>query len=170
MIIQCKSCERKFIVPDNAISEKGRLVQCSSCGNKWTQFPVSTKPQTKSKTVKSSVKDTKQSLSSKKIRKTTKRKIGPSIYSKEYLEKKHGIKIGAVKPEKIVKKSSNKNSVSALGFYSYLFIFIILITGFLGMLNLTQEIIIYNFPFLELYIGYIFENLNYLKLIFQQLI
>ena len=28
------------IVPDNAITNAGRLVQCSSCGNKWTQFPV----------------------------------------------------------------------------------------------------------------------------------
>ena len=27
-------------MPDNAITAKGRLVQCNSCGNKWTQFPV----------------------------------------------------------------------------------------------------------------------------------
>ena len=40
MIIQCKSCEKKFSVPDNAIPVSGRLVQCSSCGEKWTQFPV----------------------------------------------------------------------------------------------------------------------------------
>ena len=39
MILECKSCKKKFIVPDNAIPSSGRLVQCSSCGNKWTQFP-----------------------------------------------------------------------------------------------------------------------------------
>ena len=41
MILECKSCQKKFIVPDNAIPSTGRLVQCSSCGNKWTQYPVS---------------------------------------------------------------------------------------------------------------------------------
>ena len=40
MILSCNSCEKKFVVPDNAISASGRLVQCSSCGNKWKQFPV----------------------------------------------------------------------------------------------------------------------------------
>ena len=40
MIIQCKSCQKSFVVPDNAITSSGRLVQCSSCGNKWTQYPV----------------------------------------------------------------------------------------------------------------------------------
>ena len=40
MILSCKSCEKKFVVPDNAIGASGRLVQCSSCGNKWKQFPV----------------------------------------------------------------------------------------------------------------------------------
>ena len=39
MIIQCNSCSKKFVVPDGAIKAKGRLVQCSSCGNKWTQYP-----------------------------------------------------------------------------------------------------------------------------------
>ena len=39
MIPKCKSCNKKFLVPDNAITSSGRLVQCSSCGNKWTQYP-----------------------------------------------------------------------------------------------------------------------------------
>ena len=39
MILECKSCQKKFLVPDNAIPSSGRLVQCSSCGNKWTQYP-----------------------------------------------------------------------------------------------------------------------------------
>ena len=43
MILECKSCQKKFIVPDNAITNAGRLVQCSSCGNKWTQFPITKK-------------------------------------------------------------------------------------------------------------------------------
>ena len=78
MIIQCNSCNKKFTVPDSAITANGRLVQCSSCGNQWTQYPVD------------------QSL--KKVNKTPKqqkRKKQKTIdtYSDEYLQKKHGIKI-----------------------------------------------------------------------------
>ena len=40
MILSCNSCEKKFVVPDNAIGISGRLVQCSACGNKWKQFPI----------------------------------------------------------------------------------------------------------------------------------
>ena len=40
---------KKFIVPDNAITSAGRLVQCSSCGNKWTQFPIKNQFVSKSK-------------------------------------------------------------------------------------------------------------------------
>ena len=43
MILECKSCQKKFIVPDSAITNTGRLVQCSSCGNKWTQYPIKQK-------------------------------------------------------------------------------------------------------------------------------
>ena len=28
------------MVPDNAITASGRMVQCGSCGNKWRQFPI----------------------------------------------------------------------------------------------------------------------------------
>ena len=43
MIIKCNSCERKFVVPDQAITTAGRIVQCGSCGNKWKQFPTKSK-------------------------------------------------------------------------------------------------------------------------------
>ena len=40
MILNCNSCEKKFVVPDNVIKSEGRVVQCGSCGNKWEQFPL----------------------------------------------------------------------------------------------------------------------------------
>ena len=40
MIIQCKSCSRKFIVKDRDIPEEGRLVQCGYCSVNWHQMPV----------------------------------------------------------------------------------------------------------------------------------
>ena len=41
MIIQCKSCSRKFVVKDKDIPEEGRTVQCGYCSVTWHQIPVS---------------------------------------------------------------------------------------------------------------------------------
>jgi len=47
MIIQCVSCSKKFVVPDAAITTSGRVVQCGTCGNKWTQYPETIETRTK---------------------------------------------------------------------------------------------------------------------------
>jgi predicted Zn finger-like uncharacterized protein len=39
MIIQCKSCSKRFIVKDKDIPKDGRLVQCGYCSTKWHQKP-----------------------------------------------------------------------------------------------------------------------------------
>ena len=50
------------------------------------------------------------------------------------------------------------------------FIILILIVAFLGVLNLTKEIGVYNFPFLETYISYLFENLENFIIIFMDML
>ena len=40
MIIQCKSCSRKFIVEDSDIPKEGRMVQCGYCSVSWHQEPI----------------------------------------------------------------------------------------------------------------------------------
>ena len=159
MIIQCKSCNKKFSVPDSAISSKGRLVECSSCGNIWTQFPI------KEKETKILPQKIKQTPIAKKIKKTKKEKklSGPQIYSAEYLEKKHGIKISS--NTKKNKKEPTVLRSSSMGFYSLFVVFLILIISTLGILHLTKDIIIYNFPFLESYIDYLFETIMNFKVI-----
>tara|TARA_B100000029_G_scaffold129453_1_gene122934 strand:- start:3301 stop:3948 length:648 start_codon:yes stop_codon:yes gene_type:complete len=42
MIIQCKSCSRKFVVRDSDISQTGRMVRCGYCSTTWLQKPEST--------------------------------------------------------------------------------------------------------------------------------
>ena len=64
MILSCNSCEKKFVVPDSAISASGRLVQCSSCGNKWKQYPIN----------EDKVSLVQKTKSLKKISQTTKQK------------------------------------------------------------------------------------------------
>ena len=79
MLVNCNSCQKKFVVPDSAITEKGRLLQCGSCGNKWTQYPI--KEQEQQKTIKAPIKNSntekivKKSVSVKKLRKVEKEKL-----------------------------------------------------------------------------------------------
>ena len=168
MILECKSCQKKFIVPDNAITNAGRLVQCSSCGNKWTQFPI-TKKEVINKPIKTPAKIKVEKITStiERKKKKVKKKPGPSIYSKEYLEKKHGIKIDVNNTSISKSKSDKKISQSYFGFYSYLIIFLFIVVSMIGILNLTKEIIILNFPFTEIYIEYLFENLNNFGILFR---
>jgi len=180
MILECKSCQKKFMVPDNAIPAAGRLVQCSSCGNKWTQFPVtkkdtnkpidfSTKKKVIEKPPKVPPKIKKENVFSMplKKKKIVKKKSGPSIYSKEYLEKKHGISIDENYSNTSKDKSNKIVSKSYFGFYSYLIVFLFIVTSIIGILNLTKEIIIFYFPFTEVYIEYLFENLNNFGILFR---
>ena len=163
MIIKCNSCEKEFVVPDNAITTAGRLVQCSSCGNKWTQYPIDNspkKPVIKKPEKSNNAKKVKKSKSPKKIRRE-----GPTLYSQEYLEKKHGIKISDKKEKKKVIKNKVNISSTRLGFYGSIVIYGIILVGLVGILNLTQSIIIYNFPFTEIYLEYLFETINNINIL-----
>ena len=162
MIIICKSCNKNFNVPQNAIPKEGRLVQCSSCGNKWVQFPEVSKKV-----------DTKKSIKPVSVKKTPKKRTvkrsGPTIYSSEYLEKKHGIKIRDTSNTSR-KRTVKKEVKTSLGFYSIFLITIIFLTAFLGVLNLNKEIVILNLPVTEKYINYLFENINIIWIIFKDIV
>ena len=165
MILSCNSCDKRFVVPDNAISATGRLVQCSSCGNKWTQFPINNK--TKPKKEISKIKSTPQKIKSptKTTKTKIKKKTGPDLYSPEYLAKKHGIKIGE-KPTVKNKLTKDKAKIS-FGFYSFLIVSIVIAISILRLLYFTQDIIVEKFPFSEIYINYLFESIRNIKEIIQ---
>ena len=178
MILSCNSCGKKFVVPDNAITEAGRTVQCGACGNKWKQFPVemTEKKRVISKTVakKNITKPVspKKPISPKKP-KSTKRKVPKktreiNLYSPEYLAKKHGIKIKDSEP-KASKGSIPKDKVS-FGFYSSLLVFLVFIIFFSRTLYFTQDFIITLIPNAEFYLSYFFENVRNIFEIWKSLI
>ena len=159
MILSCNSCQKKFVVPDNAISAAGRLVQCSSCGNKWTQFPINEKVKKKASKIKSQPQ--KIQNSTKKSKRKVVTKNGPSLYSPEYLAKKHGIKLDSkiVAKDKITK---NETKVS-LGFYYSLIIWIVTIIFILRLVYFAQDIIVEQLPVSAIYIDYLFESIRNIK-------
>ena len=162
MILTCNSCGKKFVVPDEAITPSGRMVQCGSCGNKWKQFPVgkATNPQSVSRPQKvvSKTQPVQQKIQKpKKVKKKATKKVREiSLYSPEYLAKKHGIKI---ENPQTVKKISKKEKVS-FGFYNSLILFIFLIISFSRILYFMQDAIVQSIPATEFYLDYFFENIR----------
>jgi len=174
MILTCNSCGKKFVVPDSAITASGRIVQCGSCGNKWKQFPLGEVEKTqsiaRSKKVISKPKPVEQKIQkSKKVKKTAPKKSREiSLYSPEYLAKKHGIKIGDIEPKKISNKN-NKDKVS-FGFYNTLILFIFLIISISRILYFAQDFIVTIFPISEFYLNYFFESIRNMFEIWKNLI
>ena len=160
MIIKCSSCEKSFVVPDEAITSSGSLVQCSACGNKWTQYPV------QKKTEKEKNRQIKKKITTNKQKKRKNKKNDISTFSQEYLNKKYGIYIKEpLKNNKQIKQEKIKSKSLGFGFYGILLLILIFFTTFLGILNLTKEILIFNFPYLENYINYFYETINNLSII-----
>ena len=150
------------------------MVQCGSCGNKWRQFPLGgiTKPQTISspKKLVSKSRPIKQKIQKpKKIKKTAPKKPREiSLYSPEYLAKKHGIDINEAQPEKKIKKQA-KGKVS-FGFYNSLIVFIFFVIALSRILYFSQGFIISNIPASEYYLNYFFESIRNIFEIWKNLI
>ena len=174
MILTCNSCGKKFVVPDSAITTSGRMVQCGSCGNKWKQFPIGEikKPQSISRPQKEVLKPqpTKQKIRKpKKVKKTAPKKPREiSLYSPEYLAKKHGIKINDAQPEKKISKKE-KGRVS-FGFYNSLIIFIFLVIALSRILYFSEGFIVSKIPASEYYLNYFFESIKNIFEIWKNLI
>ena len=154
MILSCNSCKKKFVVPDNAISSSGRLVQCSACGNKWKQFPTNIG-------VKKVISNKKVNIEKKpKIIKTKKKGVKKTreinLYSPEYLAKKHGITLNEVD---INRKISTDKKIS-FGFYNSLILFLVLAIALLKGLYFFKGFIIQELPFMEFYLDYLFESIR----------
>jgi predicted Zn finger-like uncharacterized protein len=155
MILSCNSCEKKFVVPDLAITATGRIVQCGSCGNKWKQFPIEEthKPSPNEKiNIK---KTTNLTKSSRPKKKKVKKVREVSLYSREYLEKKHGISLDNVKTNN--SKSFKKVS---FGFYNTLILIIVLVIALSKGLHFFKSSIIETFPFTKFYLDYFFESIR----------
>ena len=165
MILSCNSCEKKFVVPDSAITPSGRLVQCSACGNKWKQFLIISSSKVPKKTIKAITSSIKvKKVAKSKIKKSNKRP-GPSLYTPEYLAKKHGVNIN-IKPEQKQKNLNNKIKVN-FGFYNFSIVTIIITTFLLRILYFVKSKIIMLLPESEIYINYLFETLLNIQLLIQ---
>ena len=191
MIIQCKSCSRKFVVKDADIPKEGRAVQCGYCSVTWHQLPISipTKEVKKPKIKKSlqiddespSVDSIKASdgktyrflgsqwaelLPSGKTGLFARRKISQELdeitgRKERKITKKKRKKIEEVDPslesfENEKKLQDNYKPKQRLGFFGYIFLFIIIGFSIIGILKTFETDLMEYFPEME----YIFEILD----------
>ncbi|MEC8074502.1 MAG: zinc-ribbon domain-containing protein [Pseudomonadota bacterium] len=174
MILTCSSCGKKFVVPDKAITATGRMVQCGSCGNKWKQFPIGEVKKTQSTSSpqkEASRPKTTQQYNQKprKIKKTLPKKQREiSLYSPEYLAKKHGIKIEESQP--VRKNSKREKEKVSFGFYNSLIVFVFFMIAMSRILYFSQGFIVSNIPASEYYLDYFFESIRNIFEIWKNLI
>ena len=174
MIITCNCGEKKFTLPDNSIPATGRMVQCGFCGLKWKQFPVGEVEKTQSnarpKQEVSRTQPVQQKIQKpKKVKKITPKKPREiSLYSPEYLAKKHGIKLNEKQPKKIISKSE-KEKVS-FGFYNSFIVFIVFTIAISRVLYFSQDLLISYFPSTDYYLGYFFESIRNIFEIWKNLV
>ena len=168
MIITCTACEKKFVVPDNAIPSSGRTVQCSSCSNQWKQFPL--------RTIKNPVKPKPIPVEKKpKMKKAS----TPIPYSKEYMQQKWGTSVqsyavqkGLSKKTKTITKTKKPQKQKSIqitekprfGFFNYIITFSVLFTFLVGILKFERSRLGRKFPVLEPYIDHFFESLEIFKI------
>ena len=191
MIIQCKSCSRKFVVKDADIPKEGRAVQCGYCSVTWHQLPISipTKQVKKPKIKKSlqiddespSVDSIKASdgktyrflgsqwaelLPSGKTGLLARRKISQEL---DEVTGRKETKITKKKKKKLEEVDPSSGSLSnekklpdiykpkeGLGFFGYIFLFIIIGFSIIGILKTFETDLMEYFPEME----YIFEILD----------
>ena len=89
------------------------------------------------------------------------------LEAKEYLKKKHGLTIKDTSDFQDNNKKEHRNN---FGFYGYLLTTSIFIITLFGILHLSEDIIVTNFPDIEPYINILYEALDIARITFSKLL
>ena len=151
MEIQCPKCNRSFKIDKSLIPEKGRLLQCGTCGHKW--FFKNIIHETKTKTVNISEENIlKKPEITKKIQNP---KI--NINEDEYNKTK-------------IKSDIRKKNVNKINYIKFFFVIIISIVAFILILDTFKDILIKIFPNIKILLNNLYETLKDISLFFYDLV
>ena len=160
MIIVCTNCNKKFEVDPELIPEKGRSIQCGSCGHKWfykkdTQETIlKINNEAVVDEIKQEIKITKDVINQK-----ADEKKGTEEIVKERIEIKQNNK------EKPLKKSNILNKI-----ISYLVVAIISFVALIIVLDTFKTPLNNIFPNLELILFNLYETFEDIGLFLKDLI
>ena len=143
MQISCPNCKKTFNLEDKLIPDKGRLLQCGSCQNKWF-FK-------KKQVVLSNVKKTDTQIDKKK--------------DDQINETKTKSNIGTIKPKNEIKLSEKKeqNKIVKKKQTNFIKLFLIILISFVGIIILVDTFklqIAKIFPGIELILHNLYETLK----------
>ena len=151
MEIQCPNCNRSFKIDKSLIPEKGRLLQCGTCGHKW--FFKNIIHETKTKTV---------NISEENILKK------PEITKKIQNPK---ININEEKYNKTeIKDDFRKKNVDKINYVKFFFVIIISIVALILVLDTFKDILIKIFPNIKILLNNLYETLKDISLFFYDLV
>ena len=151
MIITCDQCLKKFEIESNLIPQKGRLLQCSSCGHKW--FYKRDIPE-ESKDVLEH-----QEIKSEKIESTVKENNNIKIFNDSEKFKNY-------KRKHAYKHLENKK----LSFLNVILVFIISVIALIVLLDTFKSPISLMIPNIEFILESLYETLKDILLFVQDLL
>ena len=187
MIIECKSCHKKFAVSDSEIPINGRTVQCGNCSTQWLQMPIA--PSITTKNLDVDIID--QQPSKNKFKASDGKnyiflgnqwaEVLPSGKAGKLARKKISKELNRLAGRTPVKKSKtiNKSNQSenqyqeteggGMGIFSFLIVLVIFFAAIILVLDTFKNQLIPLFPNLDNYLVYIFETLNNIYIITKDL-
>ena len=178
MIIQCKSCQKKFLVSENAIPKGGMEVQCGICSSTWFQ-----KPEIKKKSKPKSKKITQEKIETasdgKKYKFLGKQwalvlpsgkagRLAKSHIKKE-LDEKIGRSIDPSVESMSIATSEKDEKNKGIGFLTSIFIILIGAISAIGVLETFKNELAVYWPELESYLEYVYETLMNIRTILRDL-
>ena len=153
MIIVCPSCGKNFNVRDDQISDKGRLLQCSSCKHEWF-YTKNTIPIDDNLDEQSNDELTQESFG---ILDEEENKRDEVIIENETVElEKH--------------KDIKKKKTAKINFFKLLLVFIISFVAFVLIVDTFILQISEYVPFAEKYLDNLYQSIIDISLFFQNLI
>ena len=151
MIIACEQCSKKFEIEPNLISEKGRLLQCSSCNHQWFYKKDVFK---KSKVVLKK-EDIKTAQTEPKIEVTGNIKVFDDLINRKSIKRKH---------------SYTPTESKKISFLSVILVFVITIVALVLLLDTFKSPINLMIPNIEFVLDNLYETFKDILLFIQDLI
>ena len=151
MIISCISCKKKFEINSSLIPEKGRLLQCSKCNNKW--FFI------KNNEIDKTIQETKKFIPGEDVKSVVKKNNKIELTKNSNDEDK-------VKNKTIIEK---KNIKSKYKFLNLILVFIISVIALIIILDTFKSSITLVIPNIEIILYNLYETLKDIMLFLKDL-
>ena len=156
MIIECINCNKKFEVDPDLIPEKGRSIQCGSCGHKWFYKKDLSEP--------SSNTDNAIIIEEEKQEITISKENTEKLSAQEQINEEKNLK-EVSKEDKSAKKSNIFNKI-----ISYLIVIIISFIALIIVLDTFKTQLSNIFPNLEIILFNLYETFEDIGLFLKDLI